>query len=272
MARNLDAPLLHVEAFDGAGHSTIVFLHGLAGSSASWGKPFRQLAPQHRVLLVDVLGFGHSPKPVMGYTLPDHIAALEATLEHQGVDKLCLVGHSMGALLALAFAAQYPNRVKLLVLMALPWYTSAADARRKIAQQSVFNRWLALDTPLAHLACTVMCHLRPWLIPLMPRLLKDVPPEVARDTLRHNWLSYSRSMQHLIIEARPADWLKSYPGPTLFIQGLQDETAPCAAVAAGVACLDNATLETVDAGHHMVFTHADALAARVARAMAQAGG
>lgn len=255
-----DSPILHVESFGRLDSPCIVFLHGLAGSAASWGAPFRQIANSHRVLLVDVLGFGRSPKPAIGYTLQDHIAALHATLLLHNAEQAHVVGHSMGALLALAFAAHQPTHVEGLTLLAMPWYSSEAEARTKIAEQSLFNRWLALETPLARIACSAMCHLRPWLMPLMPRLVRDVPSEVAKDVLRHNWLSYSRSLKHLIIELRPAELLPLVNVPLLFIQGLKDKTAPPAPVASGIEGYANAQLQTIDAGHYMIFTHAQSLA------------
>lgn len=244
---------------------TLVFLHGIAGSTASWGAPFRALAGSHRVLLVDLLGFGRSPKPAVDYSLHDHLDALDHTLTSLGVVRPVIVGHSMGALLALAYAAHRPQAVQRLLLLALPWYASAAEARERIARQSLFNRWLAMETPWAHAACTLMCHARPWLMPLMPRLLRDVPPEVARDVLRHNWLSYSRSLRHLVIESNPAAGLARLQAPTLLVQGEQDETAPVEPVALGITACPQARLETIAAGHHMIFTHAQELADRVQR-------
>lgn len=255
-----NSPVLHFEVLGRSDAQAIVYLHGLAGSTAAWSAPFRQLAASYRTVLVDLLGFGRSPKPDMDYSLDEHLLALHETLRRQGVASAHIVGHSMGALLALAYAARYPQAVSGLALLALPWYADAQDARRKIAKQSLFNRWLALDTPLAHFACMAMCRIRPWLMPWMPRLLRDVPPEVAKDVLRHNWLSYSRSFRHLILEAQPAVWLAQVLTPVLFIQGAQDETAPPAEVARHIANYANARLETIDAGHLMVFTHAAELA------------
>lgn len=255
---------LHTESLGPADASqAVVFLHGLAGSTASWLAPFRALAPVRRVVLVDLLGFGQSPKPAIAYTLDDHLMALHATLTGLGIARAHLVGHSMGALLALAYAARFPHAVQGLVLLALPWYTHPDEARQKIGAQSLFNRWLALETPLAHLACTAMCRLRPWLTPLMPHLVRDVPAQVARDVLRHNWLSYSRTMQHVIIEAQPAEWLRQVQVPILVIQGRQDDTAAVAPVQRGIADAPNVALEIVDAGHHLIFTQASELATRL---------
>lgn len=255
-----NSQILHVESLGCPGAPGIVFLHGLAGSTASWGEPFLALAVDHDLLLVDLLGFGRSPKPAIAYSVEDHLLALRRTLQQQDMPRPHLVGHSMGALLALAYAARYPNEVGRVVLLALPWFANEEEARRKISEQSLFNRWLALETPLAHLVCTVMCRIRPWLMPLMPHVLRDVPAEVARDVLRHNWLSYSRTLKHLIIGLRPAALLPQIKAPLLIVQGLKDETASAGPVALGIAGHANARLRTIDAGHHMIFTHAEELA------------
>lgn len=61
----------------------------------------------------------------------------------------------------------------------------------------------------------------------------------------------------------PADWLHKVQGPVLFIQRQQDDTARVAPVQRGIAQAPNATLEIVDAGHHLVFSHASELAERL---------
>lgn len=145
--------------------------------------------------------------------------ALRQTLQQQGLQRPHIIGHSMGALLAMAYAARYSNKVGCVVLLALPW-----------------------------------------LMPLMPHVLRDVPAEVARDVLRHNSLSYSRTLKHLIIGLRPAALLPQTKATLLIVQGLKDETALVGPVALGIAGHANARLQTIDAGHHMVFTHAQLLA------------
>lgn len=258
--------MLHTEDLNRAGQPALVFLHGIAGSTASWGAPFRALSDTRRVVLVDALGFGRSPKPVEGaYSVEDHVRALLETLDTLGVARTTLVGHSMGCILALAFAVRFPARVSSLVLLAAPLYRDSAEARRTIATSSWFNRWLALETPLAHFACKLMCHLRPVLQPLMPWFMRDVPAAVARDSLMHHWHSYSRTLQALLIESRPASWLADIRVPVLFVQGTLDAVAPADLVREAIAPHPLMQMETLAAGHAMVFSHADALAARLAR-------
>ena len=52
------------------------------------------------LVLVDLLGFGQSPKPAIAYTLDDHLMALHATLTGLGIARAHLVGHSMGGLVS----------------------------------------------------------------------------------------------------------------------------------------------------------------------------
>lgn len=61
----------------GAGHSeTIVFLPGFTGSHEVWNPDFQALSQPCRLVLLDMLGFGHSPKPATDYTLDDHLGAI----------------------------------------------------------------------------------------------------------------------------------------------------------------------------------------------------
>lgn len=258
--------LLHCKDFGEAAAPTVLFIPGMVGSSASWTAPFRALARNRRLLLVDLLGFGYSPKPEdADYSLDDHLQALRSTLRARGVIQVDVVGHSMGALLALAYAARFPNEVRRIALLGMPWYRDEMEARHTIARSSLFNRLLALDTPLAHFACTLMCLLRPVLLPLMPWFMRNVPPMVARDALRHRWWSYSRTLKHLIIESQPPDWLRGLRPPVLFVHGTRDGVALLSNLKQGLADHADAVLEELDAGHDLIFTHAQAIASHLDR-------
>ena len=108
----------------GAGDA-VVLIHGLvSGSMASWyfavGQP---LAATQRVLMYDQRGHGSSPVAAHGYDLESQTADLAQVLAHYGLDEAAqvdLVGHSMGALIALHFAQRYPHRVRRLVLVDAP--------------------------------------------------------------------------------------------------------------------------------------------------------
>jgi pimeloyl-ACP methyl ester carboxylesterase len=105
--------------------NTLVFLHGVGASGAAWNEVLKNLkdAPAN-ILVVDLLGFGKSPKPEWAqYSAKMQSRALAKTLLAKGVfGNAILVGHSMGSLIAIEFAKRYPLAVKGLVLCSPPLY------------------------------------------------------------------------------------------------------------------------------------------------------
>lgn len=98
----------------GAGPA-IVLIPGWTMSAADWRDAgyVDQLRPSHRVLNVDPLGNGLSDKPHApeDYKWPDVAADVIAVLDHAGVDRAVLWGYSRGAVLAVAAAVEFPDRV-----------------------------------------------------------------------------------------------------------------------------------------------------------------
>src|SRR5438552_4097770 len=149
----------------------VLFIPGFIGSHEVWDEHFRSLGDSYRLILIDALGFGRSPKPALAYTVEDHLTAIRNTLRELNVGRLHIIGYSMGSLLAAAYACHYPESVISLALLATPWFENESQARETIKNHSLFNRLLALDTPLAHFVCSLMCLMRPVLMPLMPWLV-----------------------------------------------------------------------------------------------------
>ena len=105
--------------------ATLVFLHGVGASGAAWDEVVKGLNNEHvDVFVVDLLGFGKSPKPEWAqYKASMQSAALAKTLlASRASGKITLVGHSMGALIAVEFAKRYPAFVNGLVLCSPPLY------------------------------------------------------------------------------------------------------------------------------------------------------
>jgi pimeloyl-ACP methyl ester carboxylesterase len=240
---------------------TILFLSGFVGSHRVWDENFRALSAHFRLVLVDSLGFGQSPKPDIEYSVAEHVAAITATLQRLGVTKTHVVGHSMGCLLALALTHRHPDIIERMSLLALPLFENEAQARRTIEHSSLFNRWLAMDTPLGELACRIMCRLRPLLIPIAPRIVKDVPTFVAKDALLHNWHSYSRTLRNVIFRSDAMQWLRQLEHEVLLIHGTHDTTAPLVNVQKALPAIPRARLVTLDANHGLIFSHSATITA-----------
>ena len=93
---------------------TVIFLHGLLGSSKSWAFQFDHLAPEHRVIAWDAPGFGESA--LIPASIDAYAEALRDLVLHVGQGPVSLVGHSMGGTVAACFAARFPELVSRLVL------------------------------------------------------------------------------------------------------------------------------------------------------------
>jgi pimeloyl-ACP methyl ester carboxylesterase len=96
----------------------LVMLHGLLGNLAIWHlKMVPILRNSFRVTTYDLRGHGRSDMPLTGYTTADHVADLLGLIDGLEMDRVHLVGHSLGADVSLHFALRHPDRVGRLVLL-----------------------------------------------------------------------------------------------------------------------------------------------------------
>jgi pimeloyl-ACP methyl ester carboxylesterase len=103
----------------------VLMLHGFGSSLHAWEAWAQGLAAQHRVIRLDLPGSGLSPPdPAEDYSDARALELLVALLDRLGVERVSLVGHSMGGRIAWTFAAQHPQRIHRLVLVAPDGFAS----------------------------------------------------------------------------------------------------------------------------------------------------
>jgi pimeloyl-ACP methyl ester carboxylesterase len=95
----------------------ILCIHGLTANSRCWEVMAAALAPAHSLLAMDLRGRGLSDKPSAGYSLQHHIQDIFCLLDDLKQERIVLMGHSLGAFISLAFAANYPERTEKIILM-----------------------------------------------------------------------------------------------------------------------------------------------------------
>ena len=108
----------------GVGPETVLCLHGLGGTKASFLPTVAALAPRYRIVALDLPGFGESDKPIGApYDAQWFARAAFHTLDALGVRKAHLVGNSMGGRVAIEAGLQHRERVRGLVMLspALAW-------------------------------------------------------------------------------------------------------------------------------------------------------
>ncbi len=96
----------------------VLFIHGILGSHRNWDHLIDRLDDNHRVIVPDLFGHGHSAKPMGDYSLGAHAATLRDLLDRLDIERVTLVGHSLGGGIAMEFYYLFPERVERLVLVA----------------------------------------------------------------------------------------------------------------------------------------------------------
>jgi pimeloyl-ACP methyl ester carboxylesterase len=95
----------------------VVFVHGLSGSWQNWLEQLPVFARDHRVVAVDLPGFGASEMPDWQISISGYGRWLDALYDALGIDVAAVVGNSMGGFISAELAIAYPARVERLVLV-----------------------------------------------------------------------------------------------------------------------------------------------------------
>lgn len=143
---------------------TIILLHGFLSSKKYWSKVASLLhLDNHRVVAIDLLGFGNAIKPNdIDYSYSDHVRHIDDIIQRLGIQgEMTLVGHSMGALLAMRYSREHPERIAQLVLVSPPMYKTSLQAKSTLRETSVLYRIL-LDSRYRHLLWILLRTIGPF--------------------------------------------------------------------------------------------------------------
>ena len=95
----------------------LLLIHGIGDSSDTWRPVVEQLAEHHTVIAPDLLGHGRSEKPRADYTIAGFANGMRDLLSLLEVERVTVVGHSLGGGVAAEFTYQFPDRCERLVLV-----------------------------------------------------------------------------------------------------------------------------------------------------------
>lgn len=202
----------------------LVFLPGIGATTRYWELVVAPLADRYRLAFVDLLGFGRSPKPWTTYSVDRHLAELARVITPlAAAGPVTLVGHSLGARLAVAYAARHPEQVQRLVLVSMPYFAGGDNAKRFLERRDHGWMWTHM-VPFA-VTCLLGRRLLGWAAPM---LAGDVPREVAEDLKQMTWRSSTSTMWEVIYRYDlTADFERLAPEmPVTFLHGDQDRSAP----------------------------------------------
>ena len=149
----------------------LVLLHGFPLDSGIWAPVVPLLENDFELILPDLRGFGGSLSNTADYSLSDMADDVIQLLDHLGIEKAVIAGHSMGGYIALAFAKSYPERLLGLGLIStqvLPDTPERKESRyQTVAQVEEFGleplvknmaEKLTLDSSLREVLSNLMRH------------------------------------------------------------------------------------------------------------------
>lgn len=238
-----------VEAGEGP---AIVLVHGLLSNVSCWRQVVPELARGHRVLAVDLVGFGLSTRsPRRPLTLGGHADRVAQATAMLGVDRMAVAGHSLGGAIAQRLALQFPERVDSLALLASldagnsPIWGAAGTRARRAARQARIP--LAIP-PLAR--CLTRAALR--------RLATEpgtVTPERVRaycDPLIRPGTRAAFLRLFDDAEAEPPAEISRISARTLVFSGAQDTSVPPATGASIAARIPSSRHVILEAAGHLL--------------------
>ena len=199
----------------------ILLVHGMFGDHLDWEPVLAPLAVRHRVLAVDLPGFGASEKPDASYSAEFFVTALAELLDHVSVRRATLVGNSFGGILASRFALAHAPRVERLILV--------SGARKFSEEERNFSR--------ERMSREILLRLTPEVNRQMfaPIFAKEGPAQeryLAKQNAkltRADYPEYARAMARSIETALTAYYperLGEIRCPVLLLWGQQDAVIP----------------------------------------------
>ncbi len=258
---------LHISVV-GSG-APVIFLHGFRGSGRYWEPQIRQLAGNHQIIIVDLLGFGESPWPVdASYDVATHLDAIHRTVEPSiRGQRATIVGHSMGAILAAEYAGRYRNEVSGLIVLNAPMFRSEGEAQSRIKEMSPMAEMFSVQRFWARASCDLVCAFRPLLFKFAPRLEPDVPPAVARDAVLHRWESFDRTLRNVVLQSKMEQTLRTLASlPVTILHGTEDRITDRDRLEA-IAAETGAKLIFLPGDHNMYVRHPDEVVRQIAVAL-----
>lgn len=121
--------------------ATFVLIHGIGNSAKAWEDLIPLLPDNIRVIGIDLLGFGESPKPNwVTYSAKTQARSVGATLlKLRLLQQPTLVGHSLGSLVSVEIARRYPLMIKQLILCSPPFYEQTEEKRLLLKRDEILK-------------------------------------------------------------------------------------------------------------------------------------
>jgi pimeloyl-ACP methyl ester carboxylesterase len=239
----------------------ILLIHGIGDNSTTWSTVQSKLAQRFTVIAPDLLGHGRSDKPRADYSVAAYANGMRDLLSVLDVERVTVVGHSLGGGVAMQFAYQFPQLVDRLILVGAGGVTKDVNIALRIASLPMGTEALALlRLPLVLPALQVVG----WVggavfgstglgrdLPDVLRILADLPEPTASS-------AFARTLRAVV------DWrgqvvtmldrcYLTESVPVQLIWGSQDSVIPVSHARMAHSAMPGSVLEVFDGSGHFPF-------------------
>ena len=240
----------------------LLLIHGIGDNSATWRAVMPELARDHLVIAPDLLGHGSSAKPRADYSVAAYANGMRDLLGVLDIDRVTLVGHSLGGGVAMQFAYQFPERVERMVLV------SSGGAGKRIspllraaslpgAQALLAGLRLPGARLAVHSAVAVLGRLDPGVrvdAPDITRVLESLPDATSRAAFIRTLRAVVDWRGQVVTMLDRAYLVRALP--TLLIWGALDTVVPIGHAYQAHAAMPGSQLDVFDDAGHFPF-HTD---------------
>ena len=240
-----------IDALECGSGPALVLLHGIGSRAFSWRAQLDAWSAAHRVIAWDAPGYGRSD--LLATSAPGvdaYVDALSGLLADRGVDRFVLVGHSLGALVAAAFAATHPQRVEALVLASVAsGYGALPPDERERAERTRAQDRIALGPEgFSHKRSAVV-------------LSRQASPE-ALERVREAMASIAEQAYlaalHMLYATDIFTFTARIAAPTLVVCGTADEATPIARNRQVAEAIAGARFASIEGAGHVTYVECPA--------------
>jgi pimeloyl-ACP methyl ester carboxylesterase len=249
-------------AFHVAGSGpAILLIHGIGDNSTTWEQVQTKLAQRFTVIAPDLLGHGKSDKPRADYSVAAYANGMRDLLSVLDIERVTVVGHSLGGGVAMQFAYQFPQLVERLILVGAGGVTKDVNVALRIASVPMGSEALAvLRLPLVLPAIQLIGRVGGVLfgstgvgrdLPDVVRILADLPEPTASS-------AFARTLRAVV------DWrgqvvtmldrcYLTESVPVQLIWGSRDSVIPVEHARMAHAAMPGSQLEVFEGSGHFPF-------------------
>jgi len=241
-----------------AERETVIFIHGLAGSSSAWADYAERFARHFNLIFLDLRGHGksHRYQNLSDYELAHFSADLDAVFAELSISSATLVSHSFGCLMAMEYVVTRPNRIKRAVFISPRFNTQSRVFGFALSATAWLTQWAGKFLPGASIPRRLNYK-------DFPRNTDFNPKRMYGDIANTGLCTYVHCLRH----ALRVDYEKKagqVDCPVLLIHGDADRVFPFRHALHAQKQIPHARLIRVpNANHVVVLTHADLLSREI---------